>query len=268
MPPEVPSPSVQNRGNLRRASSLYKGGKTEDDKTDWGLVEQYLPLVKSMVGRMRIHFPSTVDVQDIYSIAVTGLVAATLHYDPQKNSSFGAYAAIRIRGALLDELRRMDWMPRSERASVRQFRKAVEELEQVLGRSPEDAEVVEALGLSAKEVAKLKALRKPLVFIPLTASSTDHGEDESPLHEALADMNQPDAREIVEKRELIEQLRVRLDKLPEIPKKVLAMYYLKGMRLAEIALVLGLTESRICQIHAQAITRLRQSLDRHLYSGT
>lgn len=267
MPRHTTSPQVSAPARARQARAAYQSKGAEGDTTDWKRVEQYLPLVKSLVSRMRIYFPEQVDVEDIYSIGVTGLVSATMHYDPEKNPSFGAYAAIRVRGALLDELRRLDWMPRSDRMHVKKFRKAIEELEQKHGRSLEDAEIAQELGMDKREVAKLQQQRKPLTFVPLTASSTDQREQESPLHDVLADATQPDARDHAEKRELLEQLRLRLDKLPEMPKKVLAMYYLKGMRLAEIALAVGLTESRICQIHAQAITQLRQSLDRHLYSG-
>lgn len=253
-------------GNTRRAQSAYKSEST-GDATDWKQVEQYLPLVKSIVGRMRLHFPEQVDIQDIYSIGVTGLIAASQNFDPKKNPSFGGYAAIRVRGALLDELRRMDWLPRSERTDVKKFRKAVEALEQTLGRAPEIAEIAQSLGVSEREVQRLQMQRKPLTFVPLTTISSDQQEQESPLQDILADATQPDARDNLEKKELVEQLRLRLDKLPEMPKKVLAMYYVKGMRLSEIALAVGLTESRICQIHSQAITQLRQSLDRHLYSG-
>jgi len=258
--PHVASPG----GNLRakQAQKAYAPNKAEK-KPRWDLVEQHLPLVKSIVSHMRIHFPGEIDVADIHSVAVSGLITAAQNYDPSKNPSFGAYAGIRVRGALLDELRRLDWMPRQGRVNFKKYRKAEAELEQHLGRTPSDAEMAKTLKMSVKEIRQLKEQGKTISFVPLDISPDDN-EDGGSLVDVLADANQPDARDQLEKQELIELLRVRLDKLPEMPKKVLAMYYLKGMRLAEIAESVGLTESRICQIHAQAITDLRKAIKQEL----
>lgn len=252
--------------NARRVKNLYQS-EGKQDKTDWTLVEAHLPLVKAIVGRMRVYFATEVDMQDIYSIGVAGLISASHNYDPKKNTSFGAYAATRVRGALLDEMRRLDWLPRAERVTVKKFRKAVEAIEHELGRAPSDEEIMQTLGLEKKQLARLKERGKPLTFVPLMTSSGDGQSQESPLQDFLSDSTAPDARDTIEKKELIEQLRLRLDKLPEIPRKVLAMYYLNGMLLSEIALALGVNESRVCQIHGQAIKELRKSLELHLYSG-
>ena len=259
--PDGPDPKLAPRVSSARAKQAQKAySPSGSQKTlRWDLVEQHLPLVKSIVGRMRIHFPSEIESADIHSIAVSGLVTAAQNYDPSKNPSFGAYAGIRVRGALLDELRRLDWMPRQGRINFKKYRKVEAELEQSLGRAPTDAETSKALNMSETQLRILKEQGKTISFVPLDISSDDEGEGTS-LSEVLTDMNQTDARDQLERQELIELLRVRLDKLPEMPKKVLAMYYLKGMRLAEIAESVGLTESRICQIHAQAITDLRKAI--------
>ncbi len=266
MIPPFTDSNAKNAGNARKVKNLYQQ-ENKTDKTDWKLVEAHLPLVKSIVGRMKIYFPAEVDMQDIYSIGVAGLVTASHNYDFSKNSSFGAYAAIRIRGSLLDEMRRMDWLPRCERGNVKKFKKSIDILEQKLGRTPTDDEIAKELNLEKNQVSHLKEQRKPLTFVPLMASSSENQENESSLQDTLGDLTQPDARDAIEKKELVELLRQRLEKLPDIPRKVLAMYYLNGMLLSEIALALGVTESRICQIHSQAIIQLRTSLEHHLHSG-
>ena len=259
---DASDPRVVSPANPR-ARQAQKAYARPEKKPRWDLVEQHLPLVKSIVSHMRIHFPGEVDVADIHSVAVSGLITPAQNYDPSKNPSFGAYAGIRVRGALLDELRRLDWMPRQGRVNFKKYRKAEAELEQQLGRTPSDMEMAKLLKMSEKEIRQLKEQGKAISFVPLDISPDDN-EDGGSLVDVLDDANQPDARDQLEKQELIELLRVRLDKLPEMPKKVLAMYYLKGMRLAEIAESVGLTESRICQIHAQAITDLRKAIKQEL----
>lgn len=256
----------QSAARTARALNAYSAGGSADAKDGknprWELVEQYLPLVKSIVSRMRIYFPNQVDVEDIYSIGVSGLISATQKYDPVKNPSFGSYAGIRIRGALLDELRRMDWMPRDMRVNVKKMRKAIEELEQRLKRPATDEEICSELKIDKKELSRLKHSGNPISNTPLDSGPRENGE--ASLQDIIADATAPDGRDVAERNELIKLLRVRLDKLPEMPKKVLAMYYVNGMRLAEIALAVGLTESRICQIHSQAITDLRNALNQEL----
>jgi RNA polymerase sigma factor FliA len=259
--------NIQNGNSLPsnravRAQNVYLGdiGKK---KPQWNLVEQYLPLVKSISQRMRAYFPTHVDIEDIYSIGVSGLITATQNYDVEKNPSFGNYASIRVRGAMLDELRRMDWLPRVERVNLKKFRKIYDELEQELKRPPTDGEVQEAMGISAKELKHIKSQPATISFVPLDSCPDEQGNNLS-LQEMIPDSNQVDGRDVAERRELINLLRVGLDKLPEMPKKVLAMYYLKGLRLTEIAVAVELTESRVCQIHTQAISELRGLLQRQL----
>ncbi|HCJ12050.1 MAG: hypothetical protein A2Y14_02045 [Verrucomicrobia bacterium GWF2_51_19] len=243
-----------------RAVEAYSLSKVVK-KPNWELVDSYLPLLKSIVGRMRIYFPTTVDIDDIYSVALSGLITSTQNYDEAKGTSFGSYAALRIRGALLDELRRMDWMPRADRSSTKKYRKAVESLEQELKRPVTDQDICEHLSLSVAENAHMKALKRPMVCIPLDAAP-NNGEDGdvASLHEIISDATEQDGRDVTESHELIDLLHEQLNKLPAVAKKVLALYYLEGLRLSEIAEVFDLTESRICQIHSEAIQKLRQNL--------
>lgn len=253
-----PTPKKQNV----RAAKTYEGAEKVKKEPRWDLVESYLPLVKSIVSRMRIYFPSHIDVEDIYSVGVAGLITASKNFDPERGHAFGNYAALRVRGALLDELRRLDWMPRIERINAKKFRKAVEELEQRLNRPASDDEICEELDISHHELRRMQEQRKSIYMIPLD-SAPDPDDPESPsLHDAISDATQMDGRDVCEDHETLELLREKLEQLPDVPRKVLTMYYLKNMRLAEIAAVFGLTESRICQIHSQAIRQLRGHLQR------
>ena len=226
------------------------------------LIERYLPIVRNVVDRIKLNVPAHVDADDLYSVGITGLIAAVRKFDPEQGTTFAGYAAMRIRGAILDELRRMDWCPRRARARSRKLKSAINDVEQKVGRAATDAEVSAALGLDAKEYAKWVDEAKPVTFIAIDQTS-EHQEGDGPsLHDLLRDENDVTGRDNLEKAELVELLTQRIAELPDIPKKILAMYYFENMRLAEIAAVFGLTESRICQIHAQTILGLRAYLQR------
>ncbi len=226
------------------------------------LIERYLPLVRNVVDRIKLNVPAHVDADDLYSVGITGLLAAVRKFNPEQGNTFASYAAMRIRGAILDELRRMDWCPRRARARGRKLKAAIGEVEQRLGRAATDEEVSKALGLSPKEYAKWVEEAKPVTFLAI--DQTPEGEDgEGPsLHDLLRDETDVTGRDNLEKEELLQLLTQRIAELPDIPRKVLAMYYFENMRLAEIAAVFKLTESRICQIHSQVILGLRAYLQR------
>lgn len=229
---------------------------------DWTLLSRFLPLVKAIVARMRIYFPPQAEVEDLYSVGVTGLVTAIHRCDPEKTASFASYAALRIRGAILDELRRLDWMPRASRMRAKSLRKKIEELEQSLGRPATEAEAAEAMELDLPAYRALLDQVRPVSLVSLDSSLNPREPERTSVHEVVSDDTEMNARERCEKREVVELMREHLRKLPEMPRKVLVMYYYEGMRLAEIAEVFSLTESRICQIHAQAVISLRGLLDR------
>ncbi|MCX6945745.1 MAG: FliA/WhiG family RNA polymerase sigma factor [Opitutales bacterium] len=226
------------------------------------LIERYLPLVRNVVDRIKLNVPAHVDADDLYSVGITGLLAAVRKFDPEQGNTFATYATMRIRGAILDELRRMDWCPRRARARARKLKAAINEVEQKLGRAATDDEVRELLGLNAKEYAKWVEEAKPVTFINIDQESeSDEGKGGS-LHELLADQNDVTGRDTLEKEEFVHLLTQRIAALPDIPRKIIALYYYENLRLAEIAAVFGLTESRICQIHAQTILGLRAYLQR------
>jgi len=221
------------------------------------LIHKYMPLVKTVVGRIQMILPSHVQPEDLLSAGLLGLLEAIRHYDARLGSHFENYARLRIRGAIFDELRRMDWVPRSVHRKARRAELAAQDLEQRLHRPPTAAEMAAALGLSLAAYYDLLDEIRPATLVCLDAAFNSESEDAITPYEMLADPGQADPLEEVARRELGRQLAALLQRLPPAQKKVLALYYYEDMRLHEIAEVFGLTESRICQIHAEAILALK-----------
>ncbi len=254
-------PSAENEVPAAASAwRAYQGAAGAIDEKD--LIERYLPLVRNVVDRIKLNLPPHVDADDLYSVGITGLIAAVKKYDPEQGSTFAAYATTRIRGSILDELRRMDWCPRRARAKARKLKEAIIEVEQRVGRAATEEEVREHLGISQKEYAKWLEESKPVCFVNIDATAEHEESDGASLHELIADESDVSVRDRMEKDELMKLVSKRIEELPEIPKKILAMYYFENMRLAEIAAVFGLTESRICQIHAQTVLNLRAYIQR------
>lgn len=258
LPPMAPGTDASSTANVWRA---YQGvsARAVDEKE---LIERYLPLVRNVVDRIKLNVPAHVDADDLYSVGVTGLIAAVRKFDPNQGATFASYAAMRIRGAILDELRRMDWCPRRARARSRKLKNAIIEAEQKHGRAATPAEVCEVLNIGPKEYEKWVEEAKPVTFIAIDQQAENDEGPGASLHELLADECDKTGRDNLEKAEMLQLLTQRIAELPDIPKKILAMYYFENMRLAEIAQVFHLTESRICQIHAQTILGLRGWLQR------
>ncbi len=251
--------SSETRSPVASIWRVYQGAQNLDEKE---LIERYLPLVRNVVDRIKLNLPPHVDVQDLYSVGVTGLIAAVRKYDPEQGHTFAGYATTRIRGAILDELRRLDWCPRRTRAKAKKLKESINELEQKLGRAAEEEEIRKHLGLSPKEYAKWMEEAKPVCFIAIDQTAENDESDGASLHELIADEAHVSVRDRMEKEELMQLVAQRITELPEIPRKILAMYYFENMRLAEIAAVFNLTESRICQIHAQTVISLRAYINR------
>jgi RNA polymerase sigma factor for flagellar operon FliA len=204
---------------------------------------------------MRASLPAHLDVDDLYSVGLLGLIQAQRRFDPTHGVTFAAYAAMRVRGAVLDELRRVDWMSRTLRIKAKKLTDVISAFEQNAGRPATEAEIADELGISSEEYSILLDEVRPLSYVELDALAGD--DEDSSLHEVIADENQPNARDIALKQELIKLVVERLQMLPDMQRKILAMYYFENLRLAEIAKVFGVTESRICQIHTQAVLGLK-----------
>lgn len=237
--------------------------RRNDSNTENALVEQYLPLVRTVVGRLAMTLPDHVDQDDLNSAGLVGLLQAMRNYDPASGNSFETYARVRIRGAMLDELRRMDWVPRTIHEKARKIQAVLGELEQKLGQAPTESQMAKALNMSVDEYNELLNEIRPAAFVCLDSTSTSEGVETGNLYDVVAHPNEDSPVDEVSRRELKEVMLNRIKQLPEIQRKVLALYYHEDLHLREIAEVFGLTESRICQIHSQAILSIRSYIQRY-----
>ncbi|HUC83793.1 MAG TPA: FliA/WhiG family RNA polymerase sigma factor [Candidatus Acidoferrales bacterium] len=263
-PPEetiTPIPAGMMAQELWQRYHQQKSGSKAD--TENALVQRYLPLVSAVVNRLAMTLPEHVDHDDLYSVGLIGLLQALRNYNPTCGTSFETYARVRVRGAMLDELRRMDWVPRTVHEKARRIKEVLGELEQKLGKTPTEAQMAKAMNLTAKEYGELLDEVRPAAFVCLDAINTSEDGDNGPLYEVIADQTHEGPVEKVSNNELKQVILERLKELPEMQRKVLALYYLEDMHLREIAEVFHLTESRICQIHAQAILSIRSYLQRY-----
>ncbi len=236
--------------------------QTRDSVAEEALVKEHLALVRTVVGRLAMTLPSHVNAEDLYSAGLVGLLQAIRNFSPKAGASFETFARFRIRGAVLDELRRMDWVPRLIHDKARKIQNTLGELEQKLGQQPSEAQMAEALGISLPEYLAWLDEIKPVAFVCLDAAPGLSSTDGSSCHESIPDDTQPDPSETAARSELKELVARRIGQLPPIQQKVLALYYFEDLRLREIAEAFGLTESRISQIHSQAILAIRSFIER------
>jgi RNA polymerase sigma factor for flagellar operon FliA len=254
--------SSPHRSEPRQTESRAPGSgavKKAYEAGEGEILRNYLPLLNSIVNHLRAALPAHVEVADLVSAGLVGLVQAYRRYDASMGATFGTYAAGRIRGAVLDELRRSDWMGRSCRSKARIISDAISNFEQAQGRPATEEDIAEELGLSAGEYAALLDEVKPVCYVNLDAS-LDASEADV-MHDLIADDRAVTADLAVQKRELVAMVAGRIQQMPEMTRKILAMYYFEEMRLVEIAQVFGVSESRICQINAHAILCLRKFLE-------
>jgi len=244
-----------------RSTSLWlKYHGVKDTRSEDDLVKQYLPLLKTVVGRLALTLPSHLEIEDFFSVGAIGLLHAIRNFDPSKGTSFETYARFRIRGAVLDELRKSDWASRTIRDKTRKIQTAMINLEQQNGAAPSEREMAAELGISRVEYQQWIEEVRPTTFVCLDSTTSNSDVEGRELAEIICDPAQDSPLEILARRELAELIGDRIRKLPEIQRKVLALYYVEDLRLREIAEAFGVTESRICQVHAQAILSIRSYL--------
>ncbi len=233
--------------------------KTKRDE----LIMKYAPLVKNIVGRMAAKLPIDVsDREDLVNVGIIGLMSALEKFDAARNVQFETYARFRIRGAVLDELRARDWVPRSTRSKDNKVEEAFSRLQKELGRAPGEEEVAQYLGISLDEYFKLLDESRCVSII----SSEDLPHDYFDNHVQAGIMEKIDAGnplDLLANQEMRARLKEAVDDLPEKERLVLSLYYYDELTMKEIGRVMELTESRVCQIHSQAMLRLR-SLVKHL----
>jgi RNA polymerase sigma factor for flagellar operon FliA len=263
-PRNVPAQTAASTEPRHTAQELWQRyHKQADTHTENALVQQYLPLVRTAVGRLAMTLPEHVDQDDLHSAGLMGLLQALRNYDPACGSSFESYARVRIRGSMLDELRRMDWVPRTVHEKARRIQAVIAQLEQKLGRTPTEEQVARELNISVSEYNELLDEVRPAAFICLDATCSPEGAEAGNLYDVVADPVENSPVEETSRRELKQVIFERLKQLPDMQRKVLALYYGEDLHLREIAEAFGLTESRICQIHAQAILSIRSYLQRY-----
>ncbi len=232
-----------------------KGPETREQ-----LMMEYLPHVKRIVNRMAIHLPSTVDIEDLYNVGVIGLIQAIDRYDASRENKFITYATHRIRGAVLSELRSRDFLSRANRRKIREMDQAYAMLEQQLGRDAEDHEVADALRIDLNQLDAIKKLSS-ISFISFEEMGYSDSNDKGRLLKYVAD-DAVDALTMANLNELKQAMATAIEKLPEKEKMVLSLYYFDELNMKETGKVLNITESRVSQIHSQAIIRLRNKLRR------
>lgn len=225
------------------------------------LILNFSPLVKYVAGRLAASLPQTVETADLISYGIFGLIDAIEKYDPDRAIKFETYAIARIKGAIIDELRAMDWVPRSVRSRAREIEQAYVDLENSLKRVPTDAEVASHLGVSLSEyhdiLAKL-SYTSVVSFEELWVGG-DREDGQSAIS-SIRDDRADDPVTVFESTEIKKILADAIERLPDREKTVIALYYYEGLTLKEIGQVLGVTESRVSQLHTKAVLRLRARL--------
>jgi RNA polymerase sigma factor for flagellar operon FliA len=224
------------------------------------LLVQYLPLVRRLASRLLGSLPRSVRLDDLVSAGVMGLLTSLDNFDPSLGIKFETFAMNRIRGAMVDSLRELDWVPRSIRQKARRLERTIDQLAQRLGRIPDDLEVAEALQLSAEEYGDMLNEVNIAVLLSLDDSFRSHNGDPATLAELAPDKGRPSSQEQIEETEIRDLLVKRLKCLPEQEKLVIALYYYEELTFKEIGSILGLTESRVSQIHSKAILSLRSTV--------
>jgi RNA polymerase sigma factor FliA len=226
------------------------------------LIVTYAPLVKYVAGRLGSGLPAHVDDEDLVSYGLLGLIGAIERYDPDRDVKFETYAIARIRGAIIDELRALDWVPRSVRSRARDIERAIGELEAKLGRVPTDEEIAGKLGITTEELDESlsEISRSSIAALDELWTIGGSGGDQVALIDTIEDTEAPDPQGALSQTELREAIADAIARLPEREKLVVTLYYYEELTLREIGEVLGVTESRVSQLHTKAILRLKARL--------
>jgi RNA polymerase sigma factor FliA len=235
--------------------------RTGDKQLRDRLIVTYAPLVKYVAGRLGSGLPAHVDDEDLVSYGLLGLIGAIERFDPDRGIKFETYALGRIKGAIIDELRSLDWVPRSVRSRAREIERSIAELEAKLGRAPTDEEIAAKLGVTEEDLDEdlLEISRTSIAALDelWTVSS---GGDQIALIDTIEDPAGPSPTTSLDETELREAMADAIARLPEREKLVVTLYYYEELTLREIGEVLGVTESRVSQLHTKAILRLKARL--------
>lgn len=235
-------------------------GESRDEK-----IIRYLPLVKMIAGRIFVSKFSPVDTEDLISFGIIGLIDAIDRFDPSKGVKFETYASLRIKGAIIDELRKLSWMPRTAVQKISKLNEVKENLKSSLGREPSDDEISAELDVPVEELRKTEVYINYLSVVSLDEIIFQSDDDEIFLYAAIEDEKSPRPDVQLEDKEKHDLLKAAIDMLDEKDKLVLSLYYYERLTLKEIGKVMDVSESRVCQIHSRAIIRLRENLKKLKY---
>jgi RNA polymerase sigma factor for flagellar operon FliA len=227
---------------------------TEEEKEQ--IVRDFLPQVKNWAQRARYSLPESVDMDELYSAAALGLIECLDKYDKSRNASFATYVEHRVKGAILDALRGLDFLSRGARSKVKALEQATGELSTKLGRSPTIEEIAEYTNLSEDKLEEVRALNNTDNPISLDAIQSEEGLSLADLVQSTSDTPED---ELIKNRRT-DRIAYEIDRLPEKEKLVISLYYYEELNMKETALALGITESRVSQLHTQAVKKLKKSL--------
>lgn len=259
------SSEYNSYNNIKRLSdkeleslwSTYLADKSNKKLRD-EIIVQYIYLTKYVIGRIKLNLPPNFAIEDITSFGVEGLIDAIERFSPDKGAHFETYAIMRIRGTIIDKIRSQDWLPRSTRKKIKDIKTAAEKLKQELGRTPTTEEIADFLGM---EKDKINSLLSEDTSIGSLYDKKYSGDEGIELIDTIEDTSSVNPLERLEEKDVKNELQAALKKLPERERMVMVLYYHENMTLKEIGESIEVSESRVCQIHAQAIMKLRNILN-------
>lgn len=243
----------------KQASAQQRAQNSANDPMRNQVIMDYAPLIKYIAQKIAARLPSNIDLDDLFSAGVIGLMDAIDKYDPGRDNKFKTYAEFRIRGAILDELRNQDWVPRSVRETNKREERARYELEQKLGRPPTDKETATHLEISLEEFHE-KSGRTRVSMLSLEELGGVHSGDKKSLLECLENPNSKNPFTMLKAKGVRDIILKTVEELPEKQKLVLSLYYYEDLNLKEIGKILDVTESRVSQLHTQAVQKMRAKL--------
>lgn len=256
---------------MSKNAALLKKYKEEPKKLATSqkddLIREYAPLIKFVAQKIAVRLPSNIELDDLISAGVIGLMDAIEKYDSSRDNKFKTYAEFRIRGAILDELRAQDWVPRSIRDKAKLLDKTMVQLESDLGRTATEEEVAKALNINIDEFHDLVNQVRPVSLLPIDHATSFSNTDKKSIMDILEGSRTNSPFNQLNVKNIKEVVASAIEDLPERQRLVLSLYYYEDLNLKEIGQVLRVTESRVSQLHAQAVTRLRAKLSATIGAG-
>lgn len=252
---------------MRTTTQKYKDTRRVNKRTKEKLIIEYAPLIKFIAQKIAVRLPSNIEFDDLVSSGVIGLMDAIDKYDPTRDNKFKTYAEFRIRGAILDELRAQDWVPRSVREKAKQLERCHVRLEQSLRRVPTEDELIAALQMSKDEYYDLLNQVKSVSILSLDEAGSFNSSDRKSILSLIESCKIPSPLTQLNMKSVKEVVTNAIESLPERQRLVLSLYYYEDLNLKEIGDVLDVTESRVSQLHTQAILWLRRKLKSYFTRG-